>query len=103
MSTNVRDSNNSSIVIAMTLGMFFVCSSYANTSAFPCKTPTIQRIVSIEQNTIPQQITLERKNWFEEAQNFFPGAREFTKQEADSYEATLSRLFQPTGKNFFDL
>lgn len=41
--------------------------------------------------------------WVKESLELFPGIRDLTKEEADLYREALTKLFEPTGRNLFDL
>lgn len=44
----------------------------------------------------------KKDNWIEKALELFPNARQMTAEESANYEASLDKLYEPTGRNFFD-
>lgn len=40
--------------------------------------------------------------WHLQAKEVFPNVRDFTSYEVTLYDQAINRLFQPTGKSFFD-
>jgi len=57
-------------------------------------------------NSTTMSPKMDNKNtseWFKEAIELFGEMRGFTKEESQIYEKSLSKLYIPTGDNFFDL
>lgn len=66
--------------------------------------PVYQIVTYYEEETSTPKIhSFAKASEKDEALNLFSGSRDFTKEEAALYEESLSDLFQPTGRNFFDL
>lgn len=65
--------------------------------------PSINRVIQIEETTTPKIEVVSGSSWIKEAQDVLNGIRGFTKEEAELHEEGLNRLFQPTGRNLFDL
>ncbi|MDE7211345.1 MAG: hypothetical protein K2O03_07860 [Lachnospiraceae bacterium] len=55
--------------------------------------------------TLMPKIVKEKKvTFFEQAKELFGGKmRDFTKDEAKTYQESLKKIYQPTGANIFDL
>ena len=86
----------------MSMLLVLPVTPYGNTSS-NYKAPVFEKAFWNAEPTTPKLIELPDRSLIEEALQLFSDSRDFTESEAERYEATLDRLFKPTGENFFDL
>ncbi len=90
--------NTSSIAISALLAM-----GVASSSLPFAQMPAFEKVSMKEVTTTPMISQYAKKNWVQESKSLFAGARDFSAEEKQLYEDSLVELFQPTGRNFFDL
>ncbi|MFJ7755669.1 hypothetical protein ACQKGI_19890 [Peribacillus muralis] len=60
--------------------------------------------VYIPENTqTPKIAAIENKSWIQETEALVPNITGFTREESDVYNDAINSLFEPTGRNLFDL
>ena len=57
----------------------------------------------LKANAKRSKAEIRGKSLLEEARSLFPGARDFTKEEAARYEKSLDNFYKSTGESFFSL
>jgi hypothetical protein len=94
-----RNTSSIAISISALLALGMASSSFS----IPHTIPFFEKVTLKEETTTPKIFMYKKSSWAKEAKDLFPGARDFTVEEAFIYEKSLAELFQQTGKNFFDL
>jgi len=96
-------SKNGSIVISALSTLVLATGTnivYSNTYN---AIPVVCDVKCVGNNSTPCYYTINKKVAYEEAYELFGEVRGFTKEESQKYKDSLSKLFKPTGDNFFDL